>query len=404
MKIGVDIRVLMDKNYSGISQYTANLLLEIKKQNDDLTKKVRVLSDIPEADIDEYKLFYNSYHNLENKLGSWRSKNFSLISTHWPNKIFNYCLEKIFAYPKLDQVLGGVDVFWSPHFNFSSYSKDKKLKKVITVHDLSFLRYPEFFSWRKNFWHRALNVKKMLNASNKIIAVSENTKNDLIELLNINPDKIKVIYSGNNLVKREIGLVEKETLLNHYKLSGRLILYLGNIEPRKNIKGLIESYNNLRSKNPEFVDLKLVLAGAKAWKNKEIYKTFENSPYQKDIYFLGYISKTEKEILYSLASVFVYPSYYEGFGFPVLEAMAYGLPVICSNISSLPEIVADAALTVNPFNNYEIETALRLILHDKKLRSLLIARGYEREKLFRWEETAKEYINEFKGFTETSQV
>lgn len=396
MKIGVDIRVLMDKNYSGISEYTSNLLSEIKKQNEALAGSDGDLGGLVESGPDEFRLFYNSYHNLENRLGSWRSKNFSISSTRWPNKIFNYLLEKIFAYPKLDKVLGGVDVFWSPHFNFSSFSKNKNLKKIITVHDLSFLRYPEFFSRRKNFWHKALNIKKVLKESDKIIAVSENTKNDLIELLKISPDKIKVIYSGNDLVKREIGSAEKEELLNRYKLSGRLILYLGNIEPRKNIKGLIESYNNLRAKNPEFTDLKLVLAGAKAWKNKEIYRAYNNSPYKKDIYFLGYISRKDKEILYSIASVFVYSSYYEGFGFPVLEAMTYGLPVICSNVSSLPEIVADAALTINPFINEEIESALKLILNDEKLRKLLIARGYEREKLFNWENTAKEYIEEFK--------
>jgi glycosyltransferase involved in cell wall biosynthesis len=387
MKIGVDIRVLMDKNYSGISEYTANLLSEIKKQND--------AKDNGEAG-NEYKLFYNSYHNLEDRLGKWRSGNFSLISTRWPNKIFNYFLEKILAYPKLDKVLNGVDLFWSPHFNFSSFSNSKSLKKIITVHDLSFLRYPEFFSSRKNFWHKALNVKKILKESDRIIAVSNNTKNDLVEVLNISPDKVKVIYSGNNLSKREISSTEKEELLNRFELSGRLILYLGNIEPRKNIKGLIESYNNLRAENPEFKDLKLVLAGAKAWKNKEIFKSYNNSKFKDDIYFLGYISKSDKEVLYSISSVFVYPSYYEGFGFPVLEAMAYGLPVICSNISSLPEIVADAAITINPYNNSEIETALKLILSDENLRSSYISKGYEREKLFSWSKTASEYIEEFK--------
>lgn len=399
MKIGVDIRVLMDKNYSGISEYTANLLSEIKNQND--IKRGQNNSEVnPDSTPDEYKLFYNSYHNLEDRLGKWRSDNFSLISTHWPNKIFNYFLEKILAYPKLDKVLNGVELFWSPHFNFSSFSKSKNLKKIITVHDLSFLRYPEFFSRRKNFWHKALNVKKILKESDRIIAVSNNTKNDLVEVLNINPDKIKVIYSGNNLTKREISLSEKEELLNRFKLSGRLILYLGNIEPRKNIKGLIESYNNLRAENPEFKDLKLVLAGAKAWKNKEIFKSYNDSKFKDDIYFLGYISKSDKEILYSISSVFVYPSYYEGFGFPVLEAMTYGLPVICSNISSLPEIVADAAITINPYNNSEIETALKLILSDESLRSSYITKGYEREKLFNWNKTASEYIEEFKKICE----
>lgn len=400
MKIGVDIRVLMDKNYSGISQYSANLLAEIRRQNESRNESASgagpasgFASNFKPA---EYKLFYNSYHNLEERLGKWRSDYFSLISTRWPNKIFNYLFQKIFSYPKLDKVLGGVDLFWSPHFNFSSFSQDPNLKKIITVHDLSFLRYPEFFSRRKNFWHRALNVKKILAAADKIIAVSENTKNDLLELLKISPEKIKVIYAGNNSVKREIADQEKTEVLNRFKLSGRLVLYLGNIEPRKNIQGLIEAYNNLRAKNPELADLKLVLAGAKAWKNKEIFKAYNNSQYKEDIYFLGYISQSDKEVLYSLSGVFVYPSYYEGFGFPVLEAMTYGCPVVCSNISSLPEVVGDAALTINPYNSEEIETALKLILSDEKLRAFYIDKGYEREKLFTWEKTAMEYIKEFK--------
>jgi len=384
MKIGVDIRVLMDENYSGISQYTANLLAEIKKQNE------------ASSNPDEYKLFYNYLHNLEKKFSVWQSPSFSIARTRWPNKIFNYLFEKTFARPLLDKVLGGVDVFWSPHFNFSSFSKSKNLKKIITVHDLSFLRYPEFFSRRKNLWHQALNVKKILKEADKIIAVSNNTKYDLIELLNIPADKIRVIYSGNNLIKREISESEKNELLGRFKLSGHFILYLGNIEPRKNIKGLIESYNNLRRKNPELVDLKLVLAGAKAWKNEAIFNIYNCSPYKNDINFLGYISKSDKEVLYSLASVFVYPSYYEGFGFPVLEAMAYGCPVICSNVSSLPEVVADAALTINPYNKEEIEEALRQILSDEKLRQIYIEKGYARGKLFTWEKTAKEYIEEFK--------
>jgi len=384
MRIGVDIRVLMDRNYSGISQYSANLLAEIKKQNSLLSEPA------------EYKLFYNSYHNLKDRLGKWRAEHFSVINTRWPNKVFNYFLEKIFSYPKLDKLIGGADIFWSPHFNFSSFSKDKKLKKIITVHDLSFLRYPEFFSRRKNFWHQALNIKKTLAAADSIIAVSNNTKNDLVELLNINPAKIKVIYSGNNLVKREISEAEKAEMLNRFKLAGRFILYLGNIEPRKNIKGLIESYNNLRAKNPEFSDLKLVLAGGKGWKSQAIYKSYNESKYKSDIHFLGYISQSDKEILYSAAQVFVYPSYYEGFGFPILEAMAYGCPVICSNVSSLPEVAGDAALTINPYNNEEIEEALKIILSDQKLRELYIAKGYKREKLFTWEKTAAKYIEEFK--------
>lgn len=377
MKIGVDIRVLMDEHYSGVSEYTANLLtaiLELDKVND-------------------YKLFYNSFHNLDERLRPWNKSNSQVIGRYIPNKIFNYCLQKTLGYPKLDKVLGGTDIFWSPHFNFTSLSVGTK--KIITVHDLSFLRYPEFFSARKNFWHQALKVKKILRGAGKIVAVSENTRNDIIELVGIAPEKVVVVYSGNNIEKREVSEEEAKEFLNRQAIAGRFILYLGTIEPRKNIIGLIKAYNNLRAKGEKFKDLKLVLAGGCGWKNSQIYAEWKKSVFQADIKFLGYISQKEKEILYSQAAVFAYPSFYEGFGFPPLEALTYGLPVVCSNISSLPEVVGDAAITINPFKSEEIAAALEIVLTDSEIRNKLISRGYERAKLFSWENTAREYLKLF---------
>ncbi len=378
MKIGVDIRVLMDEYYSGVSLYAANLLTAIYAQDTE----------------NEYKLFYNSWNDLDERLSQWRREKAVIIGSHIPNKIFNYFCQKFFRLPKIDEKIGGVDVFWSPHFNFTSLSD--QTKKVVTVHDLSFLRYPEFFSARKNFWHRALGIKRTLLEADKIIAVSENTKNDIVELVGITPDKIKVIYSGNNAVKGEVDPFLVKEFLERHKLSGRLILYLGTIEPRKNISGLISAYNNLRSKNESLADVKLVLAGASGWKNKKIYREWKQSPFKDDIIFLGYISQKDKDILYSASIVFVYPSFYEGFGFPPLEAMTYGLPVICSNVSSLPEVVGDAALTINPHLSAEISDALELILTNDALRQSYISKGYARAGRFTWDKAAAEYLTVFK--------
>lgn len=379
MKIGVDIRVLMDEYYSGVSQYTANLLAAILAIDNN----------------SEYKLFYNSWDNLDKRLSVWQRANASVIGSHIPNKIFNYLGQKILRQPKIDKILGGVDVFWAPHFNFSSLRENTK--SIITVHDLSFLRYPEFFSVRKNCWHKALGVKNILRGADKIIAVSENTKNDIVELIGISPEKIKVIYSGNNAIKKDTSLEIADKFLNAHNISGRLILYLGTIEPRKNIHGLIEAYEELRDKNPELNDVKLLLVGAKGWKNKQIYAKWKKSLYKKDIIFLGYISEVERDILYARSSVFAYPSFYEGFGFPPLEAMTYGLPVICSNVSSLPEVVGNAALMVNPYKPSEIAEALKLVLTDDVLREQLIGKGYEQAKKFSWSKTAVEYLEVFKN-------
>jgi len=378
MKVGVDVRVLMDKYYSGVSEYTANLLKAIFE----LDKE------------DSYKLFFNSFHDQSERLGKWNKDNAELVGLNIPNKIFNYIFQKTLSYPKLDKILGGVDVFWSPHFNFTKLSQDTK--KVITVHDLSFLRYPEFFSARKNFWHKSLGIKKTLLKADKIIAVSENTKNDIVELLGINEDKVQVIYSGNNVVKKEVKVEDVQEFLAKKKISGRMLLYLGTIEPRKNIINLIKAYNSLRKSGEEYNDVKLVLAGASGWKNRLTYREWQMSPYKNDIRFLGYVNQFEKDILYSQASLFVYPSFYEGFGFPPLEAMTYGIPVISANVSSLPEVVSDAALMINPYEFTEICDAFKLVLNNEDLRNSLISKGLKRAEEFTWEKTAREYLDVFK--------
>ena len=295
--------------------------------------------------------------------------------------------------------MGGADVFWSPHFNFTKLSgPESGLKKVITVHDLSFLRYPEFFSCRKNFWHRSLGVIKALKEADGIIAVSENTKNDIMELAGIEAGRIKVIYSGNNVIKKEWPAEKIAACLQKFSLSSPYILYVGNIEPRKNISSLIKAYGLLRDRNR--INIDLVLAGASGWKTAKIYRDWRNSPYKDNIRFIGYISAEEKEILYSRASIFNYPSFYEGFGFPPLEAMAYGVPVVCSNVSSLPEVAAGAAIMVNPDKPEEIAEAIGSVLGDEELRVYLIAKGYEQAKLFTWQIAAQKYLEFFKELHE----
>lgn len=389
MKIRLDARVLMDVNYSGISEYAANLLsalLKINKKN-------------------QYQLYYNSFISPEESLKKFTSENSVLIGTRYPNKLFNYLLQKLFAWPKLDKNLkgkGSVDLFFAPHLNFISLKKDTKF--ILTVHDVSFLRYPEFFSWRKNIWHKLLGIKKLIRRANQIVAVSENTKADLIELLGINPEKIEVIYSGNNYSLKDKHEAEVknssvgENGLNYLKTNNirpGYFLYLGNIEPRKNISGLITAYNLWRSKQVEAESHQLVLAGKKGWRYRRIFRDWKKSPYKQDIKFLGYVNNQEKAWLFQKASAFVYPSFYEGFGFPPLEAMYFDLPVVSSNVSSLPELLGDSALLINPYNPEEIAEALEIITKDKVLRERLIKKGGERVAEFSWEKAAQKYLELF---------
>lgn len=392
MKIGVDIRVLMDKHYSGVSKYTANLITALYNQEKQLKEK--------DLEVSSYYLFYNSWHNIKDRLKVWENSFSKIKHLSWPNKLFNYILQKIFSFPKLDKFLDYPDIFWSPHFNFSSFSRNHKTKKIITVHDLSFLRYPEFFSCRKNFWHKTLNIKKNLLEADGIVAVSENTKADIVELLKVDPGKIKVIHSGIE----EPGKIKFDKLDNIFwrqdKLKScqgkKIILYVGTIEPRKNLVNLIKAYDLWRDNlSAQDKYLPLILVGAFGWKTKKILSAWKESKYKKDIIFLGYVSDEERELLYQSASLFIYPSYYEGFGFPPLEAMARGVPVITSNVSSLPEVVEDAALMINPHDISEISGAITAILNEDDFRLKLIEKGKKRAMIFSWEETAKKYLEFF---------
>ncbi len=389
MKIGVDARVLMDKQYSGVSEYAANLLSEILRQDRE----------------SKYSLFYNNRQPQENKLIIWKKDNSEIKGLHYPNKFFNYFLQKVLARPKIDVFLGGADILFSPHLNFLRTSNKTKL--VVTVHDLSFLRYPEFFSRRKNFWHSALGIKKLLTRADKIVAVSQNTKHDLVEVLGLPEEKIKVIYSGNNFRQvaeqnqvqiQDYGL--SDSFLNKHQLKPGFILFLGNVEPRKNIISLIRAYELLRQRHPELSGKQLVIAGKRGWKSRPIFAAGKSSPYYQDIKFLGYVSDQEKRMLYQSARIFVYPSFYEGFGFPPLEAISFDLPTVSSNVSSLPEVLGKAALLIDPFNVAEISEAMEIALTDELIRARLIALGKEQVLKFSWKKTAQEYLELFKELHE----
>lgn len=383
MRIGIDIRTLMEKNYSGVSEYTFNLVKEILKADRE----------------NEYKLFYNSGRDVSDRIPKFDYANVEIIGCRYPNKIFNYLMQKIGGYPKVDKLLA-VDIFWLPNLNFISLSS--RTKKVLTIHDLSFLSYPHFFSLRGNLWHYIMGVRKLIKKFDKIIAVSKNTKNDIIDLVKVSGEKIEVIYSG---VDREFKVLDKndgqlDVVKEKYHLSDRFILFLGTLEPRKNIVGLIKAYNTFKKHNSWSGDIDLIIAGGRGWKADNIFKEWEKSDYKSQIRFLSYIPRQDKVYLYNLASVFVYPSFYEGFGFPPLEAMACGLPVITSFAASLPEVGAETSWLVDPYKIGDIAEAIAEIFSDEKIRDHLARAGAKRASGFSWEEAAKRYLRIFKELGE----
>jgi len=388
MNIGIDIRTLMDAQYSGVSEYTLNLIKEILKLDSFQHGPVQVKNS--------YRLFYNSFHDVSQRLPKFNYNNVELVGKKYPNKILNYLLFKYLTYPKIDRLLG-VDLFFMPHINFIALSS--RCTSILTIHDLSFLRYPEFFSRRKNFWHRMINVRKLAKSFDQIIAVSENTKNDIIELCNINPERVKVIYSGIGEQNKAVSQNDKKLsdVKRKYNLPDKFILYLSTLEPRKNVEGIIRAFDRLKTKNKELTEVKLVIAGGRGWKLKNIFKAWQEAKYKDDIKFLGYVDASDKTYLYNLAILFVYPSFYEGFGFPPLEAMACGTPVITSFTSSLPEVVGKAAIMIDPYNIDDIAGAIEQVLTDRDLCNDLIKKGLERARQFSWQKSAKEYLEVFRG-------
>ena len=392
MIIGIDIRMLARGMKTGVEEYTSNILANMLSLNKNI----------------EYKLFYNGYKKIKLDYDWLKFPNVELRQYRIPNRFLDTSLY-FFNYPKIDKLLKEVDVFFSPHIFLSSVSK--KCKSVMTFHDLSFEKYPEFYSASKNYWHFSMNPKKQARKTDKIIAVSESTKNDLVGLYNINPEKIKVIYSGVDLSLREARMsvanematkqsrdyAQETKARKKYNLPEKYILYLGTLEPRKNIVGLIKAFEIFKrrrhSRMSPAENYKLVIAGSKGWLYRDIFKTVKNSPVKNDIIFTGFIDDEDKSILYSQAELFVYPSFYEGFGFPPLEAMACGTPVITSNFSSLPEAVGDAAIMINPYNLDELYRAMETVLNDDKLKDTLIKKGFEQTKKFSWQKCARETLD-----------
>jgi len=372
MTIGVDIRVLARGARTGVEEYTINLLSHL----------------LPLEDKINYRLFYNAWQKASLNYPWLFLSNVKLNDFRIPNRAF-FFLARYFNQPKIDSLFGKTDIYFNPHFFVSPVSK--KCKKVITFHDLSFEYHPEFFSWRKRLWQKFLmNTKKEAQKADKIITVSQSTKDDLIDLYRIDPEKIKVVYSGVGEQFRPIDDQLKLNLIREkYQLPEKFILYFGTIEPRKNLIGLIKAFEMLRDNR----SIGLVISGVKGWLYKDIFRATNQSKYHNDIFFTGFIEEDDKPYLYNLAELFVYPSFFEGFGFPPLEAMACGLPVIVSSGSSLSEVVGQAGLMTDVSSVDELSWTMDMVLSDSHLKDQLIEKGFSQAKKFSWAKCARETLD-----------
>ena len=276
-----------------------------------------------------------------------------------------------------------VDVLFIPAYSVPFiHSKNT----VVTIHGLEYKYCPESYSLKERIileFNTLISVKW----SKKIIAPSESTKRDLIKFYKVSPEKIKVIYHGTDVMNQEL------RIKNHGKRSFN-ILFIGRLEKRKNLANLIKAFELFKKRCTLHVArCTLTIVGKEGFGFGEIKSVIQRSPYKNDIIIKDYVSEAEKEELYQKADLFAMVSFYEGFGLPILEAMSHGVPVICSNVSSLPEIAGKAGLLVDPNDIEEIAESFEKIICDQDLKDDMIKKGFENVKRFSWEKCVKETID-----------
>lgn len=334
MKVAIDGRALTEGRQSGVQEYVRHLLWALEERKGD----------------DSLEVFVSGWQvGLHEEL----PPGLTLSVWQWPNKVLTSS-QWLLSWPKWDSLIEA-DVFLAPNLQLLPLKSTTPL--VAVAHDLSFEQFPEFLTARRRLWHRMVGPQRFFKRANRIVAVSEHTKSDLEEWYGLDQEKIDVVYPGVAGPSWEPSEGEVAAMRSRYGLPERYVLYLGAMEPRKNIEGVVRAFEEIAGRHPHG----LVLAGELGWREDQIEAAVRQSQVHDRIYRLGVVSESDKWLLYAGADVFVYPSFYEGFGFPPLEALWCGTPVIVSVSSSLPEVVGDWAVMVNPEAHGQLALALEEI-------------------------------------------
>ncbi len=361
MKIGIETNILsIDKAGAGV--YTKELTSRLKT-------------------IDKE----NSYHFLKFGAGNRNRGIFSKLNglacdIFWMQFILSRELKK-----------HKLDLLHCPAFKAPLKSP---VPLVVTFYDIHILKHPHDYNlWLSSYLNFML--PKIAKTADKIITISEFSRRDIVNTLSIPEEKVTVTYCGvNDTFRVTTDNALKNNILKKYKLNKKFILYVGALQPRKNIPALLKAYSELK-KNHGF-DYDLVLVGSTGWRNKRIFTLIEKLGLNNDVRFLGHVPEADLPVIYSLAEFFVYPTFFEGFGMPVLEAMSCGCPVITSDTSSLPEVVGDAGIMVDPGNTQELKNAMLRLSRDHSLKNELKEKGIRRAKMFSWDKCARETLGVYK--------
>ncbi len=283
-----------------------------------------------------------------------------------------------------------VDILHMPWFYAPAIVSSRLL---ITVHDLSDVLAPPVGASPPVQTGRLFFARRALNRADHIFAVSHASKRDLARFFHIPESKITVVYDAvDERFMSEPLPADADRILERHAVNSPYVLYAGNIRPQKNLPRLIEAFAVAKAElrgNPEFDQLKLLVIGEALNRHADLRRAVVRARVREDVRFLGFVPSPVLRVFYSRASAFLFPSLYEGFGLPPLEAMAHGTPVLTSNVSSLPEVFQDAALLVNPENVFDIARGIRQILTENALRQTLRRRGYERARMYSWEHAAR---------------
>jgi len=289
---------------------------------------------------------------------------------------------------------GDVDLFHATDFVLPPHHK--KTKTLLTVHDLSFVKVPETASPRLKSYLDVV-VPRSVKRAGHILADSHATKDDLIEIYGTPAEMISVLHSGVDpkFKPDQSGL---PTLYTKYRIPNRPYIFtVGTVQPRKNYGRLIRALSVLRQRG---IDADLVIAGGKGWLEGPMYQTLDETGMGDHVHLIGFVDDDDLPTLYSGAACVAFPSLYEGFGFPVLEGMACGVPVMTSNVSSLPEVAGDAAMMIDPYNLDAMIETLQSLLTDESRRKVLIERGYRQAKQFTWERSATQLLQIYQQMLE----
>ena len=361
MRIAIDIRSTTKKK-TGIGYYTFNFvnnLASIDKQN-------------------QYTLY--------SKIGYFnRSK--QLLDL--PGGNFRHCINRLGLSPKF--LLRNIDILHSSSYDIK---KPKGAKLILVVHDVIHRTYPEGHS-KETVRMVEEQLTNILPEADRLIANTNTVKEDFLRFYKFPSEKISVIYAGiDEAFFQDVDKQQSADLLNKHNIEIPFILFIGTLEPRKNITGLIKAFDIL--KKDKKIPHKLVIVGMRGWMYAQIFETINKLNLAGEVIFTDYLAQTEARCLLRCADVFVYPSFYEGTGFPVLEAFASGAAVVTSNNSSLKEIAKDCALLIDPDEPANISEAIYKIISDAGLKQQLIEKGLKRAREFSWRKTARETLKIFK--------